>query len=140
MTTMADYRIAAGWNVVLGSLVNIETILPGGDTYYFRAPQAYGFYLDGQRRVRGDHLIYTAGFPAVTWRFAVLTRKQYEYLRTTYCNGAFSGKVTIYTTLGSSSYSRQNAVMVLPAPAGTDGALYAFRNYDVQMTALVASV
>ncbi len=140
MTFFSDYRIAAGWNVVLGSLVNIESILPNGDTYRFRAPQAYGLYNVGQNRIRGDGLVYVAGYASVTWRFGVMTRLQYEYLRTTYCNGGFSGKVTILTTLGSSAYSRMNASMILPTPAGTDGAFYGFRNYDVFMTRLVASV
>lgn len=140
MTYFSDNRIGAGWNVALNSLVLIESILPGGDTYRFRAPQVYGLYNVGQYRARGDGLIYVAGYASLTWLFAVMTRLQYEYLRTTYCNGGFSGKVTLYTQLGSSAYSRQNAVMILPTPAGTDGAFYAFRNYGVQMTRLVASV
>lgn len=139
MTYFSDYRIAAGWNVALGSLVNIESILPGGDLYRFKAPQAYGFYNAGQQRIRGDGMQYLAGFASVSWHWGVLTRPQFEYLRTTYCNGAFSGKVTIYTTLGSSSYSRMNAVMIVPSPAGLDGALYAFRDFNVQMIRLVAS-
>lgn len=139
MTFFSDYRIAAGWNVALGSLVNIESILPGGDTYRFKAPQAYGAYNAGQYRTRGDGQIYLAGYPSLAWTFGVLTRLQFEYLRTTYCNGGFSGKVTIYTTLGSSAYARMNSVMILPTPAGTDGAFYAFKNYSAQMTRLVAA-
>lgn len=133
-----DYRIAAGHNVALNSLVNIEDITPAGDRPFF-PPKAYGYYNAGQYRIRGDGTLYIAGFASLTWLFDVLTRKQYEYLRDTYCNGGFSGKVTLYTRLGRLAYSRMNAIMILPSPSATDGGYFAFKNYGVQMARLVAS-
>jgi hypothetical protein len=137
--TMFDSRIAATWNVALNSLVNIETIKPSNDPYKFVAPVVYGTYYAGIQRTRGDGTITLSGSAYLVWLFKVLTRLQYEYLRTTYCSGGFSGKVTIYSRAGTSTYARYNAVMVLPAgTAPVDGQFYAFKDYPVQMTRLVA--
>jgi hypothetical protein len=136
-----QYKLASGWNVAAGSLVNIESIKPTGDTYYFFAPKAYGFYDPGQRKVRGDGTILMVGFPLVTWEFDVITRLQHEYLIATYSTGGntYSGKVTINTRLGTSTYVRYNAVMIIPKPIEADGATYAFRNYRVLFTRLAAA-
>lgn len=136
-----QYKIGAGYNVAANSLTNIESIKPTNDIYFFFAPKAYGFYDPGQRKVRGDGTILMVGFPVVTWEFDVITRLQHEYLIATYSTGGntYSGKVTINTRLGTSSYSRMNAVMVIPKPVETDGATYAFRNYRVLFTRLAAA-
>ena len=136
--TLQNNRIAAGWNVPLLSMPNIETIIPTNDRAFY-PPTAYGHYSPGQQRIRMDGLVYMAGYPSLVWLFDVLTRLQQEYLRTTYCAGGFSGKVTIYTPLGTSTYVRMNAVMILPSPNATDGKFYAFKAYPVQMTRLAAA-
>jgi len=132
-----DYRIAAGYNVALGSLTNIESITVAG--YKFRAPQVYGTYNPGDYRYRGDGTVYQAGYASVVWKFGALTRGQYEYLRDTILSAAYSGKVTIYTRLGAATYTRMNAVMVLPKPVDTDGLFYAYKAVDVLMTRLAAA-
>lgn len=124
-----QYALAANHNVALVSLVNIETIKPTNDIY-FHAPQAYGY---GSPGLLGYRLYwslgYRRGFPHVVWLLGVATRVQYEYLSTTYCGGALSGLVTIYTTVGKSTYARYNATMHLPAPDEAPGSeFYAFRN------------
>lgn len=137
-----QYMIAANYNVALNSLTNIETIKPTNDLYYFFAPKAYGFYDPGQRKVRGDGTILMVGFPVVTWVFDVITRLQHEYLIATYSTGgnSYSGKVTINTRLGTSSYSRMNAIINIPKPIEADGPTYAFRNYRVEFTRLATAV
>lgn len=121
-----DYRIGAGKNVALASLVNIETIKPTNDRNFY-APMAYGFGSPGQLAYRLDGKGFRKGFPHVDWLFKVATRAQYEYLSTTYCGGTLSGEVTVYTTVGKSSYGRYNAIMSLPAPVEQPGSeFYAF--------------
>lgn len=137
-----QYKIAANWNVAVNSLTNIESITPNGDIYSFFAPKAYGFYDPGQRKVRGDGTILMVGFPVVTWVFDVITRLQHEYLIATYSTGGntYSGKVTINTRLGTSTYVRMNAVMIIPKPVEVDGPVYAFRNYRIEFTRLATAV
>lgn len=135
-----QYKIASGYNVGAGSLVNIESITPTNDIYSFFAPKAYGFYDPGQRKVRGDGTILMVGFPTVTWVFDVVTRLQHEYLIANYGNNGYSGKVTINTRLGSTSYSRMNAIMLIPKPIEADGPTYAFKNYRVTFTRLATAV
>ncbi len=124
-----DYRLAANHNVALVSLVNIQTIKPTGDRY-FPAPQAYGFGSPGQLGYRlYESLGFRRGFKRVVWLLHVASRPQYEYLSTNYCGGELSGLVTIYTTVGKSTYARYNATMSLPAPDEAPGSeFYAFRN------------
>lgn len=136
--TIADYRIAAGYNVALGSLVNIETITATGDTRKFYAPQAYGHSSPGALAYRLDGTGYRRGFLRVDWIFPAATRNQYEYLSTTYCSGLLTGQCTIYTRVGKSTYARYNAVMQLPATDEADGAFFAFKNLRVAFTHLVA--
>ena len=135
---LQQYKIASGYNVASGSLVNVETIVPSGDQPFF-SPRASGLYDPGTERDRGDGTILYVGFAWLYWEFQVMTRAQLAYLRTTYCGGDWSGKVTINTTLGGTTYSRMNAVMKLPKPVDSDGAFFAFKNYRAKMTRLVAS-
>lgn len=135
---LQQYKIASGYNVAAGSLVNIETILPTNDVYFY-SPKALGFYDPGQEKVRGDGTILYAGFPYLYWEIDAITRAQDAYLKTTYCSGGFSGKVTINTTLGTTTFSRMNAVMILPKNIDSDGQFFATQKYKIKMTRLVAS-
>lgn len=130
-----DYRIAAGHNVALVSLTNVESIAPSGDTAFY-APRSWGTYTAGAMRVRSDGTLYAAGYASVMWRFGLLTRAQFRYLQTTYCAGAYSGDVTIYTRLDDATqYVRCNAVMVLPQLAELNNdAFVKFRDVEVKMT------
>ncbi len=132
-----DYRIAAGYNVSIGSLVNIETIKPTNDQY-FHAPQSIGFYDPGQPNVRGDHLYAFNGFASAPWFWAAMTRAQLAYIRTTYCNGGWSGPVTIYTTTGDITYARYNADMLVSLYNVMDGKFYAPKGVLLNMTGLIA--
>lgn len=110
-----QYAIAAGLNVPYGSLVNIELILPGGDEY-FAGPKALPLYDDGEVDPILDGDLQERGYASVTWFFTRLTYAQYSYLKTTYCNGGLSGDVTIYTTLGDTTFYRMNAKIHLKKP------------------------
>jgi len=135
--TFQSYAIAAGYNVALNSLVNIERIKPNGDTKYFYGPKAMGFYSPGAPNVRGDGLLSFNGSAKVDWLFDVMTRLQLDYARTTWCNGGWSGYVTIYTTLGGLTYSRCNANLII-MPESYDGEFFADRKVKFNMTGLVA--
>lgn len=134
-----QYKIASGYNVAAGSLVNIESITPTSDVA-FVAPQVLGTFDPGKYIIRGDGTLYLTGFPTQQWLFSALTRLQLAYLRTTYCSGGWSGLVTINTRLGDTPYVRYNAVMILPKPSESEGRLYAYKNYSVKMARLAVSV
>ena len=132
-----DYRLAPGYNVALDALTNIELIKPTGDIYFY-PPRVYPTYNPGLYRIRGDGSVYLAGYGAQLWHFGVLTYAQYEYLRTTYCSGGFSGPLTIYTRLATVFYQRCNAMLILPKPADSDdGRSPLYLKNPVQMTRLV---
>lgn len=133
-----QYAIAAGSNVAQNSLVNIETIKPMGDTHFFYAPKAIGFYDPGQPNVRGDGLLSFNGFASVAWKFPVMTRLQLAYARTTWANGGWSGLVTIYTTTGNTTYARYNANLLISLPNTFDGSFYANKDVSLVFTRLVA--
>jgi len=133
-----QYAIAAGSNVALVSLVNIETIKPAGDSYYFFPPKAKGYYDPGQPNVRGDGLYAFNGFSSVIWYFDVITRLQLAYAQTTWCSGGWSGLVTIYSTTGGNAYARYNANLLISLYNVMDGKFYANKGAQFAMTRLVA--
>jgi hypothetical protein len=112
---MSDiYMIGAGYDVPLDELQAI-TSLPGSGEK-FAEPRAIPLYSSGQKRFTLARGIYTGGFASVIWRFGILYYVQWAYLSSTYCGGGLSGEVTINTTLNSTSFSRQNAIMQLKDP------------------------
>ncbi len=137
MGFFADYRIAAGNNVALASLVNVESIIPTNDVR-FAAPQSLGLRDIGVYRVRGNGTTYIAGFPSTTWLFKPMTWLQYEYFNTTWLNSAYSGLVTIYTLSSKTTYTRYNAIATLPKPNEVEGLFFAPRNVPIKMTRLEA--
>ena len=135
--TVSGYKIAAGYNVALNSLVNIETIKPTNEQYFY-APKAIPYGSPGAKKVKLNGVSYRSGYPYVDWQFGVLTRAQYEYLKTTYCSGGYSGQVTIYTTVSGNTYARYNAVIDIPETAAIPDGFYAYKNVAVRMSHLVA--
>lgn len=117
------YRLAANYNQPLGNLLDIELIIPPGDTA-FVGPSVIKHYDDGLVVPQLDGLDYTEGYAETTWTFGFLTFPQYAYLKSTYCGGGLTGKVTIYTTLGSTTFSRKNAIMKLKKPNEMRGTLW----------------
>lgn len=135
--TFSNYRIAATYNVALGSLVNIEAIRPTNDRYFY-APQAIPYGSPGLKRIKLNGVSARAGYPSVDWLFAMLTRAQYEYLRNTYCAGGYSGQVTIYTTVSGNTYARYNAVIDVPETSTIAEGFYAYKRVAIRFTHLVA--
>ena len=135
--TVSSYKIAAGYNVALNSLVNIESIRPTSDQYFY-APKAIPYGSPGAKKPKLNGVSYRSGYPYVDWQFGVLTRAQYEYLKTTYCSGGYSGQVTIYTTVSGNTYARYNAVIDIPETAAIPDGFYAYKNVAVRMSHLVA--
>jgi hypothetical protein len=137
MTIYADYRIAAGHNVALASLTNIESVTPSTDRQ-FKPPKSLGLRSPGVYRVRGNGTIYIAGFSSTVWLFEPMTWLQYEYFNSTWLNSAYSGLVTIYTRSARNTYTRYNAVATLPKPDEVNGIFIAPRNVSIKMTRLEA--
>jgi hypothetical protein len=138
MTTFSQHALAAGLNVALNALTNIERIKPTNDPYYFVAPQAIPHGSPGARMARLNGLSYRRGYPYVDWLFAVMTRLQYEYLKTTYCSGGYSGLVTVYTTVSSMNYARYNAVLDIPETEAIPDGFYAYQKIPIRLSHLVA--
>lgn len=132
-----SHSIAAGHDVALVSLVNIEDITPSSDRA-FNYPLASPLYNPGNYRIRGDGTVYVSGFPSIDWKFVGMTKKQYEYARTTWCAGGWSGYVTIYTRPGTEAYARYNAVLTIPKPTDVTWSVSAFSDVVFKFTRLVA--
>jgi hypothetical protein len=136
-TPTSSYKIAVNYNVALNSLTNIELIRPTNDEYFF-APVAIPFGAPGVKRVKLDGSGFRAGYPSVEWRFDVLTRAQYEYLKSTYCSSGYTGLVTVYTTVSGNTYARYNAVIDVPETITISSGFYAYRAVSVRLSHLVA--
>lgn len=132
-----EFKLVAGYNNA-GSLVNIEDITPSGDWRGFAVPDGFASYSPGERKTRPDGIDYTRGYPVVTWRFGGITRKQYLYLRSTYCSGGLSGKVTVRTLKEDNTYGNFNAVMHVPQLPELTRRLGSYEDCDVTFTRLVA--
>lgn len=131
-----SYSLGAGHNLPLGSLTNVEMITPTGDVAFY-APQSWGNYDPGQYKMRGDGIVYTSGHEVTHWRWRSMTRKQYQYLQDTYCNGGQSGTVTAYTLLDNpGTYERCNATMILPKLPDAGPNFSRYTNVDVLLVKL----
>ncbi len=110
-----QFAIAAGWNVPLLSLTNVEDIVTS-DGRHFYPPDPNPGYDDGQENVRGDQMVSYNGFPSIPWKFSVFYIIQRYYLWNTINGRSNSGKVTIYTPTNAdyNTYVRGNAIMYLP--------------------------
>lgn len=106
------YLIGAGYNVPLVSLTDIESIVVSSQV--FAGPKVLPLYDDGEEKMRFNRQLFDGGYPSIDWEFGILYYPQRDYLSSTYCSGGRSGLVTIYTTLGSSTFVRVNAVMWIP--------------------------
>ncbi len=119
-----QFKIAAGWDVSAGSLVNIETIKPTSSKLFY-PPDVYPGYDNGQENFTGAGMVAYNGFPAVPWRFMILYKPQWLYLYQTINGGSNTGKVTINTlTNNNNTYVRLNAIMTLPKLSTTQ------KNFD----------
>lgn len=134
-----SYAIGAGYNLPLGSLTNVELIIPTGGTPFY-PPESYGTYDPGDDRIRGDGTLYQAGFAFCEWRWGGrITRLQISHLQDTYCAGGRSGKVTIYTkTDDANTYARYNALMLLPKLPDSRHSFTIQQDYNVRMTRMQA--
>jgi len=119
MITRYDYRIAAGHNVALAALVNVET-LPGFAGAGVRIPpasQPVNPYPNRVVALSGRE--YGDGVITHVWEFSTLPIAALEYLITTYLSGGTlaSAPVTIYTRRHDRGvYARYNAYLTYPVP------------------------
>lgn len=111
-----DYWIAIGNDNVPG-LVRVQQILATGESAYYDAPLAVPGYSPGVRRTTLNGLDYFSGNKSVRWLFGLWSWYQYEFWSTTYCEGGYSGLVTIRTRVGRRAFADYNAVCHLPTPA-----------------------
>lgn len=135
---LQKHAIGVGYGVALASLVNWETITPGG-TVPFSPVKAWGNYTKGVKRVRQDGMLYIAGDDSLGWLWTGVYHKQFAYVMTTYCNGGYTGKVTIYTiTETPDTYARFNAILTLPLLSELDWQGRATRTVSLLFSRLAA--
>ena len=138
-----DFRIASGYNQPLGSLVNIETIVPTGDQAFY-PPVSYGEYDPGTFKLRGNGRLYLSGHASTAWAWTGnpggrLTPAQDRYLSDTYAGGGRDGTVTIYSPMEvQGTYARYNAVMTLPKLPEAGRNFHNLQTYTVRFTRLEA--
>lgn len=131
-----DAQMAAGYDNAAG-LVAIATITPASDRRAFYEPQETG-YSEGVVKVRADGTLFYAGFASVTWLWRVVTWRQVQYLRDTYCAGGYAGKVTVRLRLDTTTYANYNAVLVIPQPAESARNFENYTDFAVRFTRLDA--
>jgi hypothetical protein len=133
---LQKHAIATGWNVALNSLTNWEAQSVNG--IYFVGLRSWGNYRAGVSRLLSTGMTYIAGEPSTAWN-TLLWHIHYRYIQTTYCNSAFSGKVTIYTiTTTPSTYARFNAILTIPQLSEIDWVGRKTRAVQLQLTRLEA--
>ena len=109
-----DYKLAAGHNNAAG--LTLVTAITDG-TNRLIEPQVYGNLTRGVRRVRANGATSFAGFPSIEWRFGYLTVGQWNYLYSTYENGAATkGLVTVRLAIYGTTFANYNAVISLQDP------------------------
>ena len=113
-----SYQLAAGNNNA-AALSPIEYILATYDTarpgFPAIPPRAWGRYDPGTIKVRGNGLLFFAGFATAEWPLGFITRVQARGLMVNYASSGYSGLVTVKTrTDNAASYANYNAVMILP--------------------------
>lgn len=106
------YAIAPGYNNA-GGLTLIQALVDY-DGQPFNPPSIYGTYNPGTFRVRGDGMVDIVGYASCAWLFSMITWEQITYLNRRFCNGSYSGKVTLKTrTDDPKVWGVYNAVMTL---------------------------
>jgi hypothetical protein len=108
--------IGVGWDVAQDSLTLLTSILPTGDSMKLVGPEVVPHFNPGLIKITGNGFVKTTGYKSVKWVEGILTYLGYAYLSATYCNNGLSGPVTVYTNLGTPTYVRVNAIMILDAP------------------------
>jgi hypothetical protein len=136
MPAFFDYKIAAGWNNA-GSLTNIGAVVPSSNIRFFE-PVARPSWNPGTIKIRLDALTYVAGYPSQVWLFQFMTFAQYAHFRTTWCGGAYSGKVTIRTRYQNANYFNANAIAILPVPDSFQATGQGYQNVSVLMRKIIA--
>ena len=71
------------------------------------------------------------GRPSVVWLVGALLPDQYNWLRTTFCAGGWSGRVTARTRLDSNTFVIGNAMLVVPYSATLSQRLGRFENVEL---------
>lgn len=119
MTEFPDqpiYGIAAGWNATEADRINIQGYTPAVDgAFPFPYLHSYGTYSPGQLVIRGDQSSYFQGFPSLSWTFNALDFVNQRWGVDEFCNGGYSGQVTVWTTTDTPNViEKWNAVLRMP--------------------------
>lgn len=101
------YKIAAGYNNA-GGLTLIQNLTDSNGAY-FMSPRGIPYRTRGEPRVRLDGTIARVGDDSTQWYFKGMTVGQYWLLINTY-----EGKVTISTTVTSTTFANYNAILDVP--------------------------
>lgn len=139
-----SYSLAVGYNLPLGSLTNVETILDyNGKNLY--PPQSFGSYLPGAPVIRLSGLEYERGFATLDWLWTgnggkgIMTYAGARKLRTDYFGGNWSGTLSINSKdLIETSYTLYNAIGIMSKFPESEPNFKVFHNFRIRMTHLVA--
>lgn len=113
MILQPNIQIAPNHNNVAG-LTAVEAIIPTGDIPFYPVRQ-YGTFDVGLSKTRLNGRPYFAGRQSCQFISQVMTIKQFNHLKTTYCGGGYSGLVTIRIRANNpTAYANYNATLVLP--------------------------
>lgn len=120
LKALYSYRLGTGWNVALGSLVNVELIPQ------IARPPSNALPVDPFpiRTEMLSNLVYGDGSPGHVWSYDSLLITGLNYIIATYLTTAgavvASKKITLYTNLRDrATYARYNAYLEYPQ-AGRD--------------------
>lgn len=130
----SNYKLASGHDNA-GALSSIETILGREGVH----PFPFGTYSPGVMKIRGDGTVYIAGQKTAKWPFRFILWSMHKTLMTSYCNGGYSGLVTVRTRADdSSTYANYNATMILPLLPEVRTESQRFEDYVITFTRMVA--
>lgn len=132
MAPWAQYSIVAGHDNQ-ATVVNIETIVPTGDSRAYCTPRGWGNYDPGIERVRGNGTITYAGKKRTRWVFAVMSHYGYAYALATW-----EGEVTIKTRTTANTYSYFNALCHVPKLSEQQSKRMYLLDFPLEFTDLVA--
>jgi len=123
------YGLAAGFDAYDYQRINLEGYDPSAGGGAFQALRAYGTHSPGQVIIRGNQTVSFAGFPSVQWIQAFVDYANERWAMDTFCNGGYSGNVTVWTTTETPNViEKWNAVLRLPALSGTQLHIPGFRD------------
>ncbi len=107
---LSQHMIGAGWNAADEDMDYIGELQPMGDIQLGEPVGADHGFSEGKTIVRLDELTTQSGKNKQVFVMN-MTFPQYEYIRSTYLGGGYSGKVTVRTRWRGKSWANYNCYL-----------------------------